>query len=306
MNEAEGSHEDGCSVSLIGEPSMRAYKTTFGWRMGTGLLFLGTLAGACSGEDEKEVLPPVVLGMLETTAPTYDDGQQQIFQVSRDVRLPYRRPDDGERPQGQLDPYPRKPFHVATDTRVTIRYTLSNLEDRQHIVELLIDPWNEFVRYVPGVAAVREEEVIPNFSGIDRYVILPPKSRVEGIITPDDMIELATDLTVAMALERRPPPEDSGFGGPRLYNRTFNIQNRSSERDPVLQDWMPRSKSEVAAVTGFDLGLRTPTAAKVAVELVIDIEDLNGERVVMEGDDEDRQVGRPGNVLTPPAAAAGM
>jgi hypothetical protein len=280
-------------------PSGRACVTT-------GLVLLATLVAACSGEDEKEVLPPVVLGMLETTAPTYDDGQQQIFQVGREVRLPFRRPEDAERPPGQLAPYPRRPFHIATDTRVTVRYTLSNLEDRQQIVELLIDPWNEFVRYVPGVAQVREEEVIPNFSGIDRWVILPPMGRVEGIITPDDMVELATDLTVAMGLQQRPPAEDGAFGGPALYNRTFNIQNRSSEPDKVLQDWMPRSKEDVASVIGFDLGLRTGAAAKIAVELVIDVEDLNGERLVMDGDDAARLVGRPGGELTPPAAAAGM
>ena len=269
------------------------------------LAVLGLAAAACAGEDEKEVLPPVVLGMLETAAPTYDDGQQQIFQVGREVRLPYRRPDDAERPRGDQDPYPRPPFHVAADTRVTVRYTLSNLEDRQHVVELLIDPWNEFVRYVPGVATVRQDEVLPNLSGIDRFVILPPKGRVEGIITPDDMVELATDLTTAMALDRRPPDATGAFGGPVLFNRAFERQNRSSEPDPVLAPWMPGPKSTVAAVIGFDLGLRTAQAAKVAVELVIDIEDLHGERVVMDGE-EGRQIGRPGNALSPPAGAAGM
>ncbi|MBX3210275.1 MAG: hypothetical protein KF764_34905 [Labilithrix sp.] len=270
-----------------------------------GLFVLGAVASACAGEDEKEVLPPVVLGMLETTAPTYDDGQQQIYQVGREVRLPYRRPTDEERPRGEQDPYPRPPFHITADSRVTVRYTLSNLDDRQHTVELLIDPWNEFVRYVPGVTTVRDEEVLPNFSGIDRFVILPPKGRVEGIITPDDMRELATDLTIAMALARRPPDAMGAFGGAALYNRTFNIQNRSSQPDPVLQDWMPASTTNLAAVIGFDVGLRTYAQAKVAVELVIDIEDLNGERVVMDGE-EARHVGRPGEVLTPPAGAGPM
>ncbi|MBX3264379.1 MAG: hypothetical protein KF782_32200 [Labilithrix sp.] len=268
-----------------------------------GLAVLGAAASACAGEDEREVLPPVVLGMLETTAPTYDDGQEQIYQVGREVRLPYRRPRDEERPSGAQDPYPRRPFHVTGDSRVTIRYTLSNLEDRQHTVELLIDPWNEFVRYVPGFTAVRQDEILPNFSGIDRFVVLPPKGRVEGIITPDDMTELAVDLTIAMALARRPPDEAGAFGGAALYNRTFNIQNRSSEPDPVLEPWVPASRSTAAAVIGFDVGLRTYAQAKVAVELVIDIEDLNGERVVMDGED-DRQVGRPGEVLTPPSGGA--
>ncbi|HVJ92270.1 MAG TPA: hypothetical protein VM580_20860 [Labilithrix sp.] len=261
------------------------------------------MLSACSGQLDKEVLPPVVLGMMDNLPATYDDGQVQIFEVSREVRLPFRQPNNDEVPRGVRDPYPRPPFHVVTDTRVTLRYTLSNLDDEQHTVELLIDPWNEFVRYVPGVSAVGEGEVIPNLSGIDRFVIVPPKGRVEGIITPDDMVELATDLTVAMALQQRPPAADGDFAGPALYNRTFNIQNRSSEPDPVLQPWMPASRTSLASVTGFNLGLRTYEPARVAVEIVVDIEDLHGERVLMDGD-EGQELNRPGTVLTPPAAAA--
>jgi hypothetical protein len=260
---------------------------------------------ACSGEGEKEVLPPVVIGMLETAPPIYDDGEEQIFQVTREVRLPYRRADDGERPSGKADPYPRPAFHVTADSRVTIRFTLSNLENKQHDVALLIDPWNEFVRYVPGVSAGREDSVLPNFSGIERSFVLPPMGRVEGIITPDDMIELAADLTIAMSLQKRPPPADGNFGGAILYNRTFNVQNRSSEPDPVLRDWMPASRDTIAAVTGFDAGLRTSEAAKIAVELVIDIEDLHGERVVMDGEDG-RVMGPPGTELSPPAGGPAM
>lgn len=255
---------------------------------------------ACAGETDKQVLPPEVLGMTEATAPIYDDGQDQIYQVTKEVRLPMRAPTDEERPRGQMAPYPRPPFNLAADTRITLRFTLSNLEDQQRIVELLIDPWNEFVRYQPGVVA-DGDETIPNFSGIQRFYILPPKGRIEGIITPDDMVELATDLATAMALERQPPADDSAFAGPALYNRAFNVQNRSSEPDPVLAPYMPAAVSGgvVAGVTGFDLGLRSPQPVRVAVEVLIDVEDLNGNRVVPSGEDE-RRIGRPGTVLTPP------
>lgn len=252
---------------------------------------------ACSNEDEKEVLPPFVVGMEADIAPTYDDGQTQIYQVSREVRLPFRRPEDGERPSGDAPPYRRPPFHVASDSRITVRFTLSNLDDAQHTVELLVDPWNEFVRYVPGVIQ-DDEETIPNFSGIDRFFVLPPKGRVEGILTPDDMVELAVDLTTAMRIEQAPPADDSPFAGAGLYNRAFNVQNRSSEPDPVLAPYLPIGP--VAAVIGFDLGLRTYEQAKIAVEVVIDIEDMQGERVI-ENAQEERQLGRPGATLTPPA-----
>ena len=261
------------------------------------------LASACASSEEEQVLPPVVLGMAETTPPAFDDGQTQIFQVTKEVRLPMRAPLDGERSGESVPPYPRAPFHLARDSRVTVRWTLSNLEDKQNIVELLFDPWNEFVRYSPGVNA-SGESALPNFSGNQRFVVLPPLARVEGILTPDDVLELATDLATAMSLDARRPaagapanPEDP-TAGPALYNRAMNTQNRSTVTfDPVLAPFIP---PVVAGLTGFDVGLRTGGPARVAVELLIDIEDLQGNRVVPSGENL-QTVAPPGKVLTPPA-----
>ena len=262
-----------------------------------GLALALALPVGCADKGETQVIPPVVLGMLETAAPTYDDGQVQMYEAYLPVELPLRRPSDDERPTGTADPYPRPPFHVASDTRVTARFTLSNLENKQHIVELLINPWNEFVRYEPGII-VRDEMTTPNLSGVDRFFILPPLGRIEGIITPDDFVELGTDLGTAMQLQKTPPAADSPFGGPLLYNRAFNVQNRSTQPDPVLSRFLP---GVVANIVGFDLGLRSLEPAKVAIEVVLDVEDVNGSRVIAEGDDV-RRVGRPAAVLAPPAA----
>jgi hypothetical protein len=284
--------------------------------MGTTRILAASLATcalvvACQNGSDQETLPPFVLGMQDTTAPTYDDGETQIYEVHMPVELPIRRPKDGERPSGDVDPYPDAPFTLAKDTRITVRFTLTNLEDHPNTFELLLDPWNEFVRYEPG-AVVGDEETTPNFSGIDRFFILGPKERREGIITPDDMAELATDLATAMKIDKTPPAADSQFGGPALYNRAFNQQNRSSQPDVVLAPYIP---AVVDGITGFDLGLRSyggggengngaTKAAKVAVELVVDVEDVKGDRVVLDGDTSKPTFDRPGDVLTPPAAAA--
>ena len=256
-----------------------------------------TLVAACADKGETQVVSPVILGMVETSAPTYDDGQMQIYEAYLPVELPLRRPTDDERPKGQADPYPRPPFHNASDTRITARFTISNLEDKPHVIELLLNPWNEFVHYEPGVI-VDEEATTPNFSGINGRYIIPALGRIEGIITPDDFVELATDLGTAMKLQKAPFGADSQFAGPALYNRAFNVQNRSSQPDPVLGPFIP---SVVANIVGFDLGLRSYDPAKVAVEVVLDVEDVNGDRVIPEGDSA-RKVGRPGTALSPPAA----
>ncbi len=112
---------------------------------------------------------------------------------------------------------------------------------------------------------------------------------------------MATDLGTAMELKKKPVAADSAFAGPALYNRAFNMQNRSSQPDPLLSPYIP---SVVAGIVGFDLGLRTYEPAKVAVEVVLDVEDLNGNRVLAAGDDTTRRVGRPGTVLSPPPPPA--
>jgi len=264
-----------------------------------GLVVIGASLAACANDGDTQVIPPVVLGLTETIAPAYDDGEMQIYEAYLPVVLPLRRPTDEERPKGAADPYPRPPFHLASDTRITARFTLSNLEDKQHTVEMLIDPWNEFVRYSPGIV-VSDEAATPNFSGIDRFFILPPFGRIEGILTPDDIVELATDLGTAMKLQKQPPAPMSDFAGPALYNRAFNVQNRSSQFDPLLAPFIPKV---IAGIVGFDLGLRTYEPAKIAIEVVLDVVDDNGDRVIPAGDDT-RRVGRPGTALVPPAAPA--
>lgn len=263
------------------------------------------VVAACADASDNAVLDPAVVAMQDTLAPSFDDGEDQIFQVSREVRMPYKQPSGSETPRGTLAPYPRPPYHVASASRTTVRFTLTNLDDKQHNVRLLVDPWNEFVHYVPGVTAVREDEMVPNLSGIERAFVLRAKERIEGIITPDDMVELATDLVTAMNLAQRPPDAMSELAGATLYNRAFNVQNRSSQPDPVLASWLPGEKRTVAAVIGFDLGLRTGEPANVAVEVVVDVEDRSddGKHLVI-GDEEGRTLGKPGTALSPPAAAA--
>lgn len=272
------------------------------WTWAFALLAAFALAlPACTTDGDGRVLDPAVVAMTEATAPIFDDGETQLFQVSVPVELPLRRPTPDERRElGRQAPYPREPFLKARDVRVTVRLTVSNLDDAPHTVELLLDPWNEFVRYVPGTSIVGQDEVVPNFSGISRFVIVPPKERVQAIFTPDDLVEVAVDLGTAMAIAAAPPAADSQLGGAALFNRAFNGQNRSSEPDPLLAPYFP---PVVAGVVGFDLGLRTEAAVNVALEAVIDVEDVHGDRMIERGDDEPRPFGRPGDALSPPAAA---
>jgi hypothetical protein len=254
----------------------------------------------CVGTDANQVTGPVVLGMNSTVAPTYDDGQTKIFTAQTAVPLPIRRPtDDDLKGRMPVDPFPRSPWLVVDDVRLEMRFTLSNLDDDDHTVELLVDPWNEFVRYRPGLVVGRDNAT-PDLSGYDRRFIVPGKSRVEGVLTPDDMRELAVDLATAQQIVAHPPGMDASVDAHALVNRAFNVQNRSNDGDPLLT---PRIPAVIPGLTGFDLGLRMDQAADVAIEVTIDVTDQNGNRTVP-ASKTDPFLGPPGNALSTPKPTA--
>jgi hypothetical protein len=170
---------------------------------------------------------------------------------------------------------------------------------------MLIDPWNEFVRWSPGVTVVNDEQTTPNY-GYDLVFVVPGKSRVEGTLTTDDMHEIAIKLASAQNVLASPQaqPQPPGMGNMNAFNSTgivnniFNPQNRSNANDPIYTPWIP---PVIAGLTGFDLGLRTYEAANVAVEVTLDVQDLNGDRFV-KADSTDPQLGPPPVTLSPVGA----
>jgi hypothetical protein len=258
---------------------------------------------ACANNDANVVQPPVVLGMTQNLTPYYQDEQTTIYQVTSRVPLPVRKPTDAESAAlgGNTPPYPHAPFLLASDLRIEVRFTLSNVDDAPHVAELLLDPWNEFVRWEPGVTVVNDEETVPNRGGFDKLYQLGPKERLEGTITTDDTHELGVDLATAMAILANPPADDASVGTGALLNHVFDIQNRSNSGDPLLGNYVP---AVIAGITGFDLSLRTYEKANVAVEIVVDVTDENGKRLLPQGS-TDAPIGRPGKAIMPPGARQG-
>jgi hypothetical protein len=281
--------QEGCAPTTEGARPHRA------WR---ALLGICAVVGGCANNDANQVTQPVVLGMTASLGAAYDDGEMQLYQVQVPVRLPIRKAADAEiEGLPDAEPYPRGPYLKASDVRLEVRYTLSNLDDAPHTVLLMLDPWNEFVRYKPGIV-VSDEETLPNRSGIERRVRLQGKSRLVGTLTSDDMTELAIDLATAENILKN-PPQDPNADVAGIINRAFDIQNRSSEYDPIVSPYIPQV---IAGLTGFDLGLRTEEQGTIAVEITIDITDLNGQRVIPADDNTTRKIAVPDTVISPPGA----
>jgi hypothetical protein len=250
-------------------------------------------AVACAPDEEQRTLEPSRVAMNESVAAIYDDGELVIYEVKAPFQLPIIAPGDSTREdlasQG-TEPYGAEPWVHNDQVEVQISWLISNLDPETHNVELVIDPWNEFGRYWPGVTVIDEEEgeALPNLSGYDRLMEIPGtnepgEARVHGVITFANMRELAIDFATVINIIQNPPPEEDGsYAAATLVNHAFDIHN-SSENDPLVRGYIP---DVIAGLTGFDFGLRTFEPVNVALEIVVEIVDTGDERVLEEGSRE--------------------
>jgi len=265
---------------------MSQIRSSLSW--GIAPLLVGVLAPSlgCSSKAEKQTYDPVPLGMVSTDTPFYDDGETTIYQVKRPVSLPIIPPNADERKslrQAAVSPWNRTPWITKNDIKVQVSWTLTNLDSDGHNIELLLDPWTEFARYVPGVN-VGEETTIPDLSGIDLLTRVEGLQRKTGTFTFDDMDEVATDLAttqnILLAMPAMPAAgmnsTDYGGGVNGMINHAFEIHNRSNDGDKLLQSYMPPT---VAGLVGFDLGLRMYDKGNVAIEIAVEVVDVPGNRV---------------------------
>lgn len=269
---------------------------------------LALVAIGCGESDEKRTLQPIQLGMTKELQPVYEADQMVIYEVKRPVSFNILTPDDGQLQELQAQPtppYPRLPWLQRGDTKVQITWTLSNIDPETHDVEVLIDPWNEFARYWPGMSVTnaQREEQRPNLSGIDFMYELPGlddsrSSRRHGTITFEDMDELAIDFATVMNIIATAPPPDPTLDASEnaavgLVNRAFHTQNRSWD-DPIIQPYIP---GVIAGLTGIDLGIRTYEPANVAIEIVVEIID-KGSGKVLQRDETGTTFLEPEEMLT--------
>ena len=271
-----------------------------------GLGVLAALSVGCDSEEHQESLPIVQVGMINDPMglmpPIYDDGEMEIYEVKKGIAFPILAPTDATRRElNALDvnPYGRQPWVTTDDIEVQVTWTISNLDNEEHVVELLVDPWNEFGRYYPGMQLTDpdEEEYMPNFSGIDKRYIVSGKDgaspRAHGTYTYADLTEMATDLATVMDLLANPPPvegdpEDMEDPTVTYTNHAFHWQNRSYN-DLLVKQWIPET---IAGLTGLDIGFRTYEPANVAIDVAVEVVDKNGKRLQKE-DEKDKALLEP-------------
>ena len=250
----------------------------------SGMWLLAMVISGCTGDSQ--VTRPNEVALTDTTPPYYNVGETTLYEVQVPVTMPMRAPNTAE--QNQLAQTQAAPWAAAfgattapwikvDDVQTTIRFTITNLDDAKHSFELLVDPWNPYVKYAPQVEIISDEETMPDLSGFDRFYILDKKQRLEGTIIPDDTRELAMDLATVMNINVLDPGDPDGNG---LFNHTMNIQNRSNDpNDLLIAKYIPQPQ-DVPAMIGLTLGLRSLEPMNVAVEVTVDVQDITGKRVL--------------------------
>jgi hypothetical protein len=307
---------------IIGQTSDRAGvksprfggSNLFRWRAIVGMCVLALL-GACKGKDEKRTLDPIQLGMASDTEATYDLGEDgKIYEVARAVQFPIVAPTQadiaGENGRS-APPFAHYPYLTNKDVSVQVTWTLSNLDETSHNVSLILNPWNEFGRYVPGITLVDADngDYAPNLGGNEVLYEVPGtkdslhrSSRRHGVITIEDMNEMAIDFATVMNIIANPPTNDAGDSDAITYvNHAFAVEQRSN-RDVLTKPFIP---GIIPGLTGFDLVLRTTDPVNIAVEIVVEVVD-KGNGKVLERDSSAKPMDAPTNVITLGTAAPAM
>jgi len=259
------------------------------WALVVSTLGLGLLG---CGSEETRRLDPAMVAMSDDLAPVYDDGELTIYEAKTGLMLPIiaPRPDQAAALEAQaIDPFERTPWVTDADLQIQVTWTLSNLDPQAHAVWVMFDPWNEFGRYEPAIE-MNGDEAVRDLSGIDMLFLVPGVSgeagvssdpRLVGTVTFDDMDELALDFATVFKIVRDAVPIDDTEDDPRstLVNNAFNVRNRSYN-SPLLAPYRP---GVVPALVGFDFGVRTSEPANVALEILVEMRDRQGDRVAERG-----------------------
>lgn len=215
--------------------------------------------------------------MAEDTPPYAVAEGSAVYLVEQTVELPIREPRP-ERfdalsiiPEGYVIPYDRLPWMERHEYEIQVDYTVINLDDTERRVAIVLNGGNEFDEYFPGVI-VDDDEVIVEFAGWERTVVLAPLGRDSGTIREEEIDEIAVDLATVV----------NGVTNANLIVHP----NSHSAHDPRAIPFVP---TVVPALVALRLGVRTeaevddpdmpPPAPNLVVEWTVRVRDPN-DRIV--------------------------
>jgi hypothetical protein len=217
--------------------------------------------------------------MAADTPPYAEAEGSAVYLVEQTVELPIRAPNEAQLaalaiPEGVTLPFASLPWMERHEYEIQIDYTVINLDDEERRVAIVLNGGNEFHEYFPGVI-VDDDEVIVEFSGWERTVVLAPLGRHSGTIREEEIDEIAVDLATVV----------NGVTNANLIVHP----NSHSAHDPRAMPFVP---SVVPALVALRLGVRTegevddpdmpPPAPNLVVEWTVRVRDPKNRIVPIE------------------------
>lgn len=258
----------GNSPRLVGSLPRREFLLrTLG---GAAVVAAGPLG--CGAAPDSRTWGPYVIAITNTTPPVAQGEEDAVFMVRRPITIPVKPRPDGL----AATPGYRRPVWITPDKlRTQLSYVITNLESTDLRIEFLVDGWNGSVYYSPQTRVV-DDAVVSDRSCIQRLMILPAKSRVQGRISYDDFERMAIALA-GMSNTALKAPNPFHFLDPsvKLYE------------SPLSKPYIPQT---IESILGFDVSLRLTAgvgtgAPRVAVEATVEALDLD-EVLMASGEEE--------------------
>lgn len=198
----------------------------------------------------------------ESTPAAFMNDEASLFIVETRVELPIRDPGaavlrDLRQAADAVDdlPFPRMPWVERGDAEVEIDFVLMSFADREVDVAVIVNGFNEFDEYMPGVSVI-DEQAVPDYSQWERLFRLEPMQRIEYTIREEQLDEVAVDL--ATVVNGAPNPHEVVF---------FENHSSSDERaQPFIPEVIP-------GLMGVRLGLRSEQAVPILLEATVRVRD---------------------------------
>lgn len=201
---------------------------------------------------------------LTDTTPAFVEGEEEsLFLVEERIELPVRVPSDTQMAElvsgaGEVAiPFARLPWVQRHDYEIEVDYVLINLDDSRSSVDVVINGFNEFHEYLPGVI-FDDDEIIPEFAQWERFIVLEPLERRFGTIREEEFDEIAVDLATVV-------------NGVSNANQIVHPNNHSST-DRRSQEFIPEV---IPALTGLRVGLRATSTSNVVIEITVRVRDVS-------------------------------
>jgi hypothetical protein len=236
----------------------------------TLLALLCAVAG-CTGERRYIGDGPYQVALTEGTAAALAAAAGSIYIVERRIALPVRRPsatelDDLRKAASRYPklPFSRMPWVERGDLELQIDFTLSNLDAAEREVAVIVNGFDEFYEYQPGIIVV-EDQPTPDYAQWERLYKLEGKQRLSRSIREEELDEVATDLATVVN------------GAPNA-NQVVFFENKS-ESDERSKPFIP---AVIPGLMGFRIGLRATEPGRIVLEATVRVRDV-GDRLADSG-----------------------